>query len=154
MSEDLFAELKKTMEQELRYLRRVVGEVKQSIVRVRHPTMRNIRLARNRLDDFYMSIERILESIISHFDKTVPSGREWHKELLEMTAKERPNLRPSVIDAELRERLEEFRKFRHMFSGELKWEQVLELAKKVPEVFAFFDFALRIFFEELQRQQQ
>ena len=154
VSRDPIAQLQEMVERELSHLRRVVGEVKRSLSRLRRPTLRNIRLMSDRLDDFYLGVERILERIIQQLDGQVPSGRERHKELLDVASREKRGIRPAVLDPTLRERLDSFRKFRHLarhrYADELMWFPVMELAKQVPETFARLELALRTFFQNLR----
>lgn len=66
------------------------------------------------LHSFYGSLERIFEFIAINIDKSLPSGSEWHKILLEQMAEEMPKLRPALISSQTFELLDEYRAFRHL----------------------------------------
>ena len=154
VNHDPLAQLQGMVERELNHLGRVVSEIKRSLPRLRQPTLRNIRLMSDRLDDFYLGIERILERIIQQLEGKVPSGREWHKDLLDIATQEKKGVRPPILDPTLRERLDNFRKFRHFarhrYAEELLWSPILELAKQVPETFALYELALKDFLRSLK----
>ncbi|MDN3513008.1 MAG: hypothetical protein NG747_01255 [Candidatus Brocadia sp.] len=48
------------------------------------------------LHGFYSGLERIFEKIASSIDEIVPSGANWHQELLNQMNTEVPGLRPAV----------------------------------------------------------
>jgi hypothetical protein len=66
------------------------------------------------LHGFYSGIERIFERIAATVDESVPSGANWHQELLSQMAVEVADIRPAVISDDLKESLEEYRGFRHI----------------------------------------
>ena len=66
------------------------------------------------LQSFYSALERLLELIARHVDRTVPDGDAWHRELLEQMATDKPGIRPAVIGEETVARLDTFRRFRHL----------------------------------------
>jgi hypothetical protein len=66
------------------------------------------------LHGFYSVIEKVFEKIASRIECSIPSGANWHKELLEQMAKELPGVRPAVISKKTREKLDEYRGFRHI----------------------------------------
>ena len=64
------------------------------------------------LHDFYSGLERIFEQIASSVDRTVPSARDWHRDLLRQMAVEVPGIRPQVISVETASAVDEYRRFR------------------------------------------
>jgi len=66
------------------------------------------------LHDFYTGVERIFRHIASTIDRALPTGRDWHQELLRQMAEERPGIRPAVISDETLDSLDEYRRFRHV----------------------------------------
>jgi hypothetical protein len=66
------------------------------------------------LHGFYGGVERIFEDIARTVDHSVPSGPEWHRDLLMQLADEVTSLRPAVITAEARLCLDDYRGFRHV----------------------------------------
>ena len=49
------------------------------------------------LQSFYTGLEKIFTTIASQIDENVPSGSEWHKELLKQMATEIKLIRPPII---------------------------------------------------------
>ena len=66
------------------------------------------------LHGFYSGVERIFERIAAAIDGAVPEEANWHQELLKQMSIEVPGVRPAVISSELKEKLEEYRGFRHV----------------------------------------
>ncbi|TYP55490.1 hypothetical protein [Thermosediminibacter litoriperuensis] len=92
------------------------------------------------LHDFYSGLERIFELIAENVDETKPSGSNWHQELLRQIATEIPKIRPAVISQELRQRLDEYRAFRHIvrnvYARNFKVNRIKMLLDSVEEVFS------------------
>jgi hypothetical protein len=96
---------------------RITGELKEMLVlvnrveegwkraKIKHDDYYLDGVAMN-LHGFYSGLERIFEKIASSIDKTVPSGANWHQELLNQMNTEVPGLRPAVISSALKEALE------------------------------------------------
>lgn len=66
------------------------------------------------LHDFYSGLERAFYQIAATVDEMVPTGRDWHRELLQQMAVERPQVRPAVVSTEICEALDEYLRFRHV----------------------------------------
>ena len=66
------------------------------------------------LHGFYAGVEQIFEDIARTIDGGLPSGAEWHTNLLRQMTVELGKLRPAVIRIETRESLDEYRGFRHI----------------------------------------
>lgn len=66
------------------------------------------------LHDFYAGLERVFQQIAATVDNDVPSGQEWHRDLLQQMSVEIPDLRPAVLSAETVHDLDEFLRFRHV----------------------------------------
>ncbi len=66
------------------------------------------------LHDFYTGLERAFHQIAAAVDETVPTGHDWHRELLRQMATELPQVRPAVVSAEAHEALEGYLRFRHV----------------------------------------
>ena len=64
------------------------------------------------LHDFYGGAERIFEHIAADLYGSVPDAANWDQQLLTDMARPIPELRPAVIDDDLRDRLAEYRGFR------------------------------------------
>jgi hypothetical protein len=92
------------------------------------------------LHSFYTGLERIFELISAEVDRTLPTGPNWHQELLRRAATPIPNLRPAVISDAIRNRLDRYRGFRHVvrniYAFEIDRELVAPLLHDLPELFA------------------
>ncbi|MEK7397907.1 MAG: antitoxin [Candidatus Poribacteria bacterium] len=65
------------------------------------------------LQSFYTGIERLFSLIAKHIDCSLPTGKNWHSDLLWQMASDLSNIRPAVIKTERAAILDEFRGFRH-----------------------------------------
>lgn len=90
------------------------------------------------LQDYYTGCENIFEVIARKVDCSLPQGERWHRELLDQMARELPGIRPPVISRQTREKLDNLRKFRHVFNNVygffLDVERLRELLTDLPEV--------------------
>jgi hypothetical protein len=88
------------------------------------------------LHSFYAGIERILEVIADGIDQTKPGGSNWHQELLHQMAAEIPGVRPSVLTPKTRDKLDNYRGFRHVvrnvYTYHLDPLQVGALVQRLP----------------------
>jgi uncharacterized protein YutE (UPF0331/DUF86 family) len=67
-----------------------------------------------RLHSLYTALENIFRNIARAFENQV-SQESWHREILQRMRLDLTPLRPAVIDAEAYEKLDEMRRFRHVF---------------------------------------
>ncbi len=90
------------------------------------------------LAEVYTGFEKIFERIANEVDKAVPSGGQWHNDLLTQMA-ERRSERPPVISEVTRRRLRRFLRFRHkvnnIYGDELIYEKAEKHAKRVGKLF-------------------
>ncbi len=105
------------------------------------------------LHDFYNGIEPILNHILASLSEKVPAGEDWHRKLLEQVSKPAEN-RPTVISADLRNMLDEYMRFRHLFrhiyaATDLKWERMRSLVEKLPHVSEQFKWEIEEFLSKL-----
>lgn len=92
------------------------------------------------LHSFYTALERIFERVLAEVDQTMPSGANWHQELLRQAATSIPNLRPALISDTTRNALDRYRGFRHVvrniYSFDLDRDQIAPLIRDLRAVFA------------------
>jgi hypothetical protein len=88
------------------------------------------------LHSFYTAVERILEDIAREVDSSVPSGPEWHRDLLAQLSAEFPGVRPIVLQRSSRICLNEYRGLRHVirnvYTFNLKPSCLKELVTMLP----------------------
>ncbi len=113
------------------------------------PTSLELRAAGSILHDFYNGVERIFERIATAIDQDLPSAPNWHVDLLDRMAYPIPEVRPAVISSDLRQRLSDYLRFRHLFRNiygrELRWDLLRSLADGLPEVHRAFTIAVQEF---------
>lgn len=89
------------------------------------------------LHSFYGGVENIFLLIAKEIDKNVPSGRQWHRDLLEQMTKVTLN-RNKVLSDETSAQLDEYMGFRHFYrhsySFFLNWERLEILVKQLPKI--------------------
>ena len=66
------------------------------------------------LHGFYAGVERMFEEIGVEIDGSLPTGAEWHRNLLLQMSAEIPNTRPAIIQQTTRDCLDDYRGFRHV----------------------------------------
>lgn len=90
------------------------------------------------LAEVYTGFEKIFERIASEVDKHIPSGSQWHKDLLTQMAEHRPE-RPPVVSQVTHRRLGRLLKYRHkeknIYGDELIYANSEKHAKRVSKLF-------------------
>lgn len=67
------------------------------------------------LHGYYTALETLLERVARLLDDEVPSGPNWHMDLIEQMQTDVAALRPAVVPPEVALELHELRRFRHFF---------------------------------------
>ncbi|NPV80026.1 MAG: hypothetical protein HPY52_07070 [Firmicutes bacterium] len=97
-----------------------------------------IRIIGSILHDYYTAIENILRTVASRIDKSIPTGEQWHRELLEQMTLAIPGVRPQVLSTETARELNEYRGFRHIFRNlygfTLSSRRVADLLSRLPAI--------------------
>ena len=111
----------------------------------------------SKLADVYNGIERIFERIAREVDTHVPTGEEWHKNLLTQMTEQRPERQP-VISQETFLRLEKLLAFRHVvnniYGEELIYEETEPHAKSIDALFASVCQEFRTFTDSLKQNEE
>jgi len=133
-----FAALKADIDRELRNLERLSRELKEILSTTAEGSPTRVRAAGSVLHDFYTGVEKIFRRIAVRIDQDLPTGEDWHIQLLQRMAVPVEGIRPRVIDEKLESDLEEYLRFRHLFRNiygfELKWERCRPLAEKLEKI--------------------
>jgi hypothetical protein len=89
------------------------------------------------LHSFYNGLENILLCIAKGIDRDVPSGAQWHRDLLTQMV-EATSFRPPVLTDETTQRLADYLAFRHFYRHSytffLEWEEMVNLVTPLTEV--------------------
>jgi hypothetical protein len=83
--------------EEIENLKRLEKEMACLLQEIQIPTFKEIRATASILHDFYSGIEKIFEKIALTIDNSLPSGEEWHIELLSQMAKPFSKIRGFVV---------------------------------------------------------
>lgn len=127
-------------------IKQEISEIKMSIERAKKAWIRAKKssdplyldsVALN-LHDFYSGLERVFELIAENLDETKPTGGNWNQELLRQMAAEIPKIRPAVISRDLKQKLDEYRAFRHIvrnvYAHNFKAERIEKLVENIDEL--------------------
>ena len=101
------------------------------------------------LHSFFAGVESIFAEIAGEVDGGVPTGPDWHRQLLMQMAADLPSLRPPVITRDTRACLDEYRGFRHVvrnvYTYNLRPSRVQELVEGLSACYATLAKDLAIF---------
>jgi len=136
---DNFAALRADIDREMRNLERLSQELVRVLVATTEGTSARVRAAGSVIHDFYTGAEKIFRRIAIRMDQDLPTGEDWHVQLLHRMAVSVEEIRPAVIDETLENQLEEYLRFRHLFRNiygfDLKWERCQPLAERMDKTF-------------------
>ena len=140
MSQRRFAVLRADIARELDNVQRLVTEAEEWGSKLADwPDTIRVRTAGGILHDFYCGAERIFRHIAVRIDEDLPSGLDWHIQLLQRMATNIETVRPAVLDCTTAQQLNEYLRFRHLFRNiygfDLEWERCRELLRDLPAVF-------------------
>ncbi len=128
--------------QELASLEQVVGRAERAVAAARQrPQEQDLYLdsAALNLHDFYVGLERIFRHVAATVDQSVPSGPEWHRELLRQMNLALPQVRPQVISEETTRAIDEYLRFRHVvqnvYAFEFDPERIAHLVQRLRSSF-------------------
>jgi len=111
--------------QELTNLEQVVERAERAVAAAnQRPEEQDLYLdsAALNLHDFYAGLERIFRIIAAGVDQSVPSGHDWHRELLRQMNTALPQLRPQVISEQTLKAIDQFLRFRHVVQNVYAFE--------------------------------
>jgi hypothetical protein len=159
MTQPRFAVLRADISRELDSVRRLVAEAEEWQSQLADwPDVVRVRTAGGILHDFYCGVERIFRHIATRIDEDLPSGPDWHLQLLQRMATDIEAVRPPVLDRGTVRQLDEYLRFRHLFRNiygfDLEWERCHELFSELPVVLARLEQQLAAFDEFLRTLEQ
>jgi len=132
----------------------LAGRIRESIVELENVVTRTVHLAEKalktkdgdywdgvalNLHGFYTGVERIFEDTARTIDDSLPTGSDWHRDLLLQISAEEIGVRPAVIARDTRKCLDEYRGFRHvvrsMYTFSLRPSRIQELVEGLTACF-------------------
>jgi hypothetical protein len=144
--------------QELTDLERVVARAERAVTAARQrPADQDLYIdsAALNLHDFYAGLERIFHQIATTVDGNLPTGQEWHRDLLQQMGADLPDLRPPVLSMEAIQSLDEFLRFRHVvrniYAFQFDPERVKRLVNQMAPAFSQIQTELLAFAEFLEQ---
>ena len=137
---DKFGVLKADIDRELKNLERLTLELNTVLGTTSESTIVRSRAAGSVIHDFYTGVEKIFRRIAVRVDQDLPTGQDWHVQLLQRMNVPLEGFRPQVITESLARNLEEYLRFRHLFRNiygfELRWERCEPLASRLDKTLA------------------
>ncbi|MGQ9558646.1 MAG: ribonuclease toxin HepT-like protein [Desulfurispora sp.] len=107
------------------------------------------------LHHFYTGVEDVLARIIKIVDGYLPRSGDWHTEILYLSSRPTPGIRPAILSAELHEILTDYKAFRHLYrhayARELRWKKMDHLALNIMEVWKAWQKSIGTFTQFLQK---
>ena len=154
MAEDPLSALKALIEDELAALRQMVQTVQEGMGPLEAaPSQFAMNALASYLHQFYTGCERVLERIAVVVDGGLPGGAYSHANLLAQMARERPGIRPAVLQEALWLRLQDYLAFRHFFRHAygytLEWAKLHPLVVGMSATLTDVQEQLRTFLESL-----
>jgi hypothetical protein len=123
-----------------------------SRVETRSPDLVELTAVASVLHSFYNGLENIFLSIAKGLDASVPTGAQWHRDLLAQMAEQTP-LRPPAITAETVHQLADYLGFRHFYrhsySFFLEWDELEKLVTSLTKVWKQVRSELALFLDGL-----
>jgi hypothetical protein len=110
------------------------------------------------LHDFYVGLERIFHHIATAIDRNLPSGSEWHRDLLQQMQIVLSPVRPHVLSDKTVQALDEFLRFRHvvrhLYTFEFEPERIAHLVQRLRPCFERVQHELLTFADFLDQLAQ
>ena len=153
-----YLDLVTRIHQELGDLDRVVDRAERGVqAAVQRPEDQDLYMdsAALNLHGFYAGLERIFQQIGSTVDGNIPTGHNWHRELLRQMLTDLPESRPPVLSAEVVRMLDEFLRFRHVvrniYAFQFDSERIARLVSQMRPVLALAQTDLSAFVSFLEQ---
>ena len=144
--------------QELTELERVISRAERAMTAAhQHLEDQDLYLdsAALNLHDFYTGLERLFQLIATTVDRSLPSGRSWHRDLLRQMGVDLSDLRPPVLSPEAIKTLDEYLRFRHVvrniYTFMFNLDQLERLVKQARPVFTQVEAELLAFAQFLEQ---
>jgi hypothetical protein len=121
-------------------------------VQQRPPDLVEITAVASVLHSFYNGLENIFLAIAKGCDHQVPTGAQWHRDLL-VQMMQRTEHRSRVLSAALAQKLRNYLGFRHVYRHSyaffLEWTELQELVTALPALWMQLKAELALFLATL-----
>ena len=151
----MWHELQEEIEVELEELKRLFEPFESLLEKVKTKApdaVETVALA-GLLHSFYTGVENIFKRIAINLDKGLPHGESWHRQLLDFMCQKSEN-RPAVISESLRDRLDMYMHFRHVFrhaySFYLQWNKMEPLVLECKNTLKLCQTELELFLKKTE----
>ena len=144
MDRDIIRRLKAEIDNELSFLDEIQHEMAKVAPKLARntPSILDLRAAGSILHDFYNGVENMFRRIAQEVNGGLPTGDDWHKQLLRDMSLEIDGLRPAIISKSLVGELQRYLGFRHVFRNiygfSLEAKRIKELVCDFPNVLSRF----------------
>ncbi len=140
MPENIYLALQQRLEDELAMIRQTVDTLSTLLAQADTiPEIALVPATAGYTEDFYTGCERLAERVVVALDGGLPTGENWHQQLLQQAAETGGQERPPLWEQSLLLELDAYRRFRHrvrhLYNLDLDSEQVLALAQPIPALF-------------------
>jgi len=121
-------------------LDRILGEAERCLHDLidRAPSYLELRGAGDIVRDFYNVVEHFFERVAVEMNGGLPAGRDSHAQLLRRMSRPVEEDRPAVTDNALRDRLQQYLRFRHLFRHgygfSLDWAKLVPLLEEMGDL--------------------
>jgi hypothetical protein len=105
------------------------------------------------LHDYYCGLEKIFMHVAKSFGQSLPTGNQWHKELIEEMTLSIPGVRTALLSKKALVKIDELRGFRHVFRNAYGFsidpvrEQVL--LNNLPGISNSINKEIKLFFKQM-----
>jgi hypothetical protein len=122
-------------------------------VKTREPTKVELIALAGILHSFYSGFENVFKRISQDIDGGLKKSDSWHADLLENMISKTPK-RSAVISENLKERLQLYLGFRHvfrsMYSYDLNWTKMQDLVFESKEILKLVETEMKMFIQKNQ----
>jgi HepT-like protein len=136
----------------------VMKKKAELLKKTKDPDVRDshIRAIAGCVHGIYTGVEVVLKGLVKYFDGEVPSGEDWHIQLLLRCKNPNEGVRPAILSDDTFTLLDDLRGFRHVFRGKyhtnLNPGKVLERMKATVAMVPKLTGDLRAFRSEVEKQ--
>lgn len=106
------------IESEVEHFQQLANDVSDSVTQfsgLDHVNIHDLRGIAMLLTEIYAAAENIMLRVAKSLAEPIPSGKAWHKKLLDQLSKEVPTARPPLFSPNTTMQLDEFRRFNTLF---------------------------------------